>query len=57
MRDSALTDRKIIVNTYDVIARHGSGAFSGKIPPSKVYRFVAYAGTIRSKEYCCRRTC
>ncbi len=33
MHDCTLTDRKIIVNTYDVIARHASGAFSGKIPP------------------------
>lgn len=40
--DSGLTGRKIIVDTYGGIARHGGGAFSGK-DPSKVDRSAAYA--------------
>jgi S-adenosylmethionine synthetase len=42
MGDSALTGRKIIVDTYGGMARHGGGAFSGK-DPSKVDRSAAYA--------------
>ena len=40
--DSGLTGRKIIVDTYGGIARHGGGAFSGK-DPTKVDRSAAYA--------------
>jgi S-adenosylmethionine synthetase len=40
--DAGLTGRKIIVDTYGGMARHGGGAFSGK-DPSKVDRQVAYA--------------
>lgn len=40
--DSGLTGRKIIVDTYGGVARHGGGAFSGK-DPSKVDRSAAYA--------------
>jgi len=40
--DDGLTGRKIIVDTYGGIARHGGGAFSGK-DPSKVDRSAAYA--------------
>ncbi|GAA2345278.1 methionine adenosyltransferase [Saccharopolyspora halophila] len=42
MGDAGLTGRKIIVDTYGGIARHGGGAFSGK-DPSKVDRSAAYA--------------
>ena len=41
--DCGLTGRKIIVDTYGGMARHGGGAFSGK-DPSKVDRSGAYAG-------------
>jgi S-adenosylmethionine synthetase len=41
--DTGLTGRKIIVDTYGGMARHGGGAFSGK-DPSKVDRSGAYAG-------------
>ena len=41
--DAGLTGRKIIVDTYGGMARHGGGAFSGK-DPSKVDRSAAYAG-------------
>ena len=41
--DSGLTGRKIIVDTYGGMGRHGGGAFSGK-DPSKVDRSAAYAG-------------
>ncbi len=41
--DSGLTGRKIIVDTYGGMGRHGGGAFSGK-DPSKVDRSVAYMG-------------
>ena len=41
-RDAGLTGRKIIVDTYGGMARHGGGAFSGK-DPSKVDRSAAYA--------------
>src|SRR6202521_5847893 len=40
--DAGLTGRKIIVDTYGGVARHGGGAFSGK-DPSKVDRSVSYA--------------
>ncbi|HEU4328552.1 MAG TPA: methionine adenosyltransferase [Roseiflexaceae bacterium] len=42
MGDSGLTGRKIIVDTYGGVARHGGGAFSGK-DPTKVDRSAAYA--------------
>ena len=42
MGDAGLTGRKIIVDTYGGMARHGGGAFSGK-DPSKVDRSGAYA--------------
>jgi S-adenosylmethionine synthetase len=41
--DAGLTGRKIIVDTYGGMARHGGGAFSGK-DPSKVDRSASYAG-------------
>ncbi|MGB3285198.1 methionine adenosyltransferase, partial [Mycolicibacter algericus] len=43
MGDAGLTGRKIIVDTYGGMGRHGGGAFSGK-DPSKVDRSAAYAG-------------
>ena len=43
MGDSGLTGRKIIVDTYGGVARHGGGAFSGK-DPSKVDRSASYMG-------------
>ncbi|TWV84837.1 methionine adenosyltransferase [Moraxella sp. VT-16-12] len=46
--DAGLTGRKIIVDTYGGMARHGGGAFSGK-DPSKVDRSAAYAGRYVSK--------
>jgi S-adenosylmethionine synthetase len=46
--DCGLTGRKIIVDTYGGMARHGGGAFSGK-DPSKVDRSVAYAGRYVAK--------
>ena len=46
--DCGLTDRKIIVDTYGGMARHGGGAFSGK-DPSKVDRSAAYAGRYVAK--------
>jgi S-adenosylmethionine synthetase len=42
MGDAGLTGRKIIIDTYGGVARHGGGAFSGK-DPSKVDRSAAYA--------------
>ena len=42
MGDAGLTGRKIIVDTYGGMGRHGGGAFSGK-DPSKVDRSAAYA--------------
>src|ERR687890_955446 len=42
MGDCGLTGRKIIVDTYGGMARHGGGAFSGK-DPSKVDRSACYA--------------
>src|SRR5210317_138973 len=57
--DCGLTGRKIIVDTYGGMARHGGGAFSGK-DPSKVDRSAAYASRYVAKnivaagiaEYC-----
>jgi S-adenosylmethionine synthetase len=48
MADAGLTGRKIIVDTYGGIARHGGGAFSGK-DPSKVDRSGAYAARYVAK--------
>ena len=42
MGDAGLTGRKIIVDTYGGMARHGGGAFSGK-DPTKVDRSASYA--------------
>jgi S-adenosylmethionine synthetase len=46
--DAGLTGRKIIVDTYGGMARHGGGVFSGK-DPSKVDRSAAYAGRYVAK--------
>ena len=46
--DCGLTGRKIIVDTYGGMSRHGGGAFSGK-DPSKVDRSAAYAGRYVAK--------
>ena len=46
--DAGLTGRKIIVDTYGGMARHGGGAFSGKDPP-KVDRSAAYAARYVAK--------
>ena len=48
MGDAGLTGRKIIVDTYGGMARHGGGAFSGK-DPSKVDRSAAYAARYIAK--------
>lgn len=48
MGDCGLTGRKIIVDTYGGMARHGGGAFSGK-DPSKVDRSAAYMGRYVAK--------
>ncbi|HMO56019.1 MAG TPA: methionine adenosyltransferase [Roseiflexaceae bacterium] len=48
MGDSGLTGRKIIVDTYGGVARHGGGAFSGK-DPTKVDRSAAYAARYVAK--------
>ncbi|MBK4775710.1 methionine adenosyltransferase [Candidatus Pantoea edessiphila] len=48
MGDCGLTGRKIIVDTYGGMARHGGGAFSGK-DPSKVDRSAAYAARYIAK--------
>ncbi len=48
MGDAGLTGRKIIVDTYGGMARHGGGAFSGK-DPSKVDRCAAYAARYVAK--------
>lgn len=48
MGDAGLTGRKIIVDTYGGIARHGGGAFSGK-DPSKVDRSASYAARYVAK--------
>ncbi|MBQ1985355.1 MAG: methionine adenosyltransferase domain-containing protein, partial [Clostridia bacterium] len=46
--DSGLTGRKIIVDTYGGVGRHGGGAFSGK-DPTKVDRSAAYAARYVAK--------
>ena len=46
--DSGLTGRKILVDTYGGVARHGGGSFSGK-DPTKVDRSAAYAARYASK--------
>ena len=48
MGDCGLTGRKIIVDTYGGMARHGGGAFSGK-DPTKVDRSAAYAARYVAK--------
>ena len=48
MGDCGLTGRKIIVDSYGGMARHGGGAFSGK-DPSKVDRSAAYAARYVAK--------
>src|SRR5206468_12252902 len=48
MGDAGLTGRKIIVDTYGGMARHGGGAFSGK-DPTKVDRSGAYAARYVAK--------
>jgi S-adenosylmethionine synthetase len=48
MGDSGLTGRKIIVDTYGGMGRHGGGAFSGK-DPTKVDRSAAYAARWAAK--------
>jgi len=48
MGDAGLTGRKILVDTYGGIARHGGGAFSGK-DPTKVDRSAAYAARYAAK--------
>ena len=48
MGDTGLTGRKIIVDTYGGLGRHGGGAFSGK-DPSKVDRSAAYAARYVAK--------
>src|SRR5205807_6200111 len=48
MGDAGLTGRKIIVDTYGGMARHGGGAFSGK-DPTKVDRSAAYAARYIAK--------
>jgi len=48
MGDSGVTGRKIIVDTYGGMGRHGGGAFSGK-DPSKVDRSAAYMGRYIAK--------
>jgi S-adenosylmethionine synthetase len=48
MGDSGLTGRKIIVDTYGGMARHGGGCFSGK-DPTKVDRSAAYAARYAAK--------
>jgi S-adenosylmethionine synthetase len=52
MGDCGLTGRKIIVDTYGGMARHGGGAFSGK-DPSKVDRSAAYAARYVAKNIVC----
>ena len=53
--DAGLTGRKIIVDTYGGMARHGGGAFSGK-DPSKVDRSAAYATRYVAKNIVARRS-
>lgn len=51
--DSGLTGRKIIVDTYGGVGRHGGGAFSGK-DPTKVDRSAAYAARYVAKNVVAR---
>ena len=51
--DAGLTGRKIIVDTYGGMGRHGGGAFSGK-DPSKVERSAAYASRWAAKQVVAR---
>ncbi len=51
--DTGLTGRKIIVDTYGGMARHGGGAFSGK-DPSKVDRSAAYITRYIAKNIVCK---
>src|SRR5690606_12647767 len=55
MGDCGLTGRKIIVDTYGGVGRHGGGAFSGK-DPSKVDRSAAYAARYVAKNLDRKRT-
>jgi len=52
MGDTGLTGRKIIVDTYGGMGRHGGGAFSGK-DATKVDRSAAYMARYVAKKYCC----
>ena len=54
--DCGLTGRKIIVDTYGGMARHGGGAFSGK-DPSKVDRSADLCGALCCEESCCSGHC
>lgn len=54
--DSGLTGRKIIVDTYGGMARHGGGAFSGK-DPSKVDRSAAYMSRYAAKNVVAAKLC
>ena len=54
--DAGLTGRKIIVDTYGGMARHGGGAFSGK-DPSKVDRSAAYMARYIAKNLVCAGLC
>ncbi len=53
--DSGLTGRKIIVDTYGGIGRHGGGAFSGK-DPTKVDPLGRVCGPLGCEEHCCGRS-
>ena len=55
--DSGLTGRKIIVDTYGGMARHGGGAVFREKDCTKVDRSAAYAARYAAKEYCSSRTC
>lgn len=54
--DAGLTGRKIIVDTYGGMARHGGGAFSGK-DPSKVDRSATYMARYIAKNLVCAELC
>ncbi len=54
--DAGLTGRKIIVDTYGGMGRHGGGAFSGK-DPSKVDRSAAYAARFIAKNLVANKLC
>ncbi len=56
MGDSGLTGRKIIVDTYGGMGRHGGGAFSGK-DPSKVDRSAAYYARYMAKHLVAAKLC